>query len=208
MLRLWYKRLGPSQEELSLFTHINQRISVYPSMSLHLVSETATQGGRFVQKWTSEHAILHDVCFLHLSSDLKTIGQNLKRHSLPIEILGNIPILASQVANILRTCPVTVASKRQKVRSFLERSYKLAKKADMRLSDRVTMASLPMLPTIFVIGLNTMVAPLFDFRPLEPVVVAVAVAVVVAVAVALAVAGAKVEALLSKARHAVDKAGA
>jgi hypothetical protein len=52
--------------------------------------------------------------------------------------------------------------------------------------------------------LAKMVAPLFDLGPLEPVVVAVA----VAVAVALAVAGAKVEALASKARHAVGKVGA
>lgn len=84
----------------------------------------------------------------------------------------------------------------------MERSYKLAKKADMRLSNRVTMASLPMLLTIFVIGLTKMVAPLVDFGPLELAVVAVA------VAVALAVAGAKVEALASKARHAVGKVGA
>src|SRR4051812_11979196 len=105
-------------------------------------------------------------------------------------------------------CPVTLASKPQKERSLLERSYKLAKEADMRLSDRMTMASRPMLPTIFVIGLTKMVAPLVNFRPLGPVVVAVAVAVALAVAVASAVAGAKVEALVSKARHAVGKAGA
>jgi hypothetical protein len=80
-------------------------------------------------------------------------------------------------------------------------SYKLAKKADTRPSDRVTMTSLPILLTIFVIGLIKMVAPL-DFGPLEPSVVAVA------VAVDLAVAGAKVEALVSKARQAVGKVGA
>ena len=122
--------------------------------------------------------------------------------AVPIEILESLPILALEVANILPMCPVTLASEPQKERSLLERSYKLAKKAGMRLSDRVTMASLPMLPTIFVIGLTKMVAPHVDFGPLEPVVVAVA------VAVALAVAGAKVEALVSKARHAVGKAGA
>jgi len=72
----------------------------------------------------------------------------------------------------------------------------------MRLSDRVTIASLPMPPTIAVIGLTKMVAPLLNFGPLESVVVAVA------EAVALAVAGAKAEALGSKARHAVGKAGA
>lgn len=81
------------------------------------------------------------------------------------------------------------------------RSYKLAKKADMRLSDRATIAGLPILPAIFVIGLTKVVAPL-DFGPFEPIVDAVA------VAVALAVAGAKVEALVSKARHAVGNVGA
>lgn len=171
-------------------------------MSLHHVSETASQGGRLVKRKTSEHAILHDLWSLHLPSDLKTFGQNLKRLSRQIEILESLPRLASEVANILPTCPVTLASRPPKERSLLERSYRLAKKADMRLSDRVTMASLPMLPTIFVIGLTKMVAPLLNFGPLEPVVVAVA------VAVALAVAGAKVEALVSKARHAVGKAGA
>jgi hypothetical protein len=161
-----------------------------------------SQGGQLVKRKTSEHATLHDLWFLHPSSDSKTSGPNLKRLSRPMEILECLSILASEVANILPTCPVTLASKPQKERSLLERSYRLAKKTDMRLSDRVTVASLPMLRTTFEIGLAKMVAPLFDSGPLEPVVVAVA------VAVALAVARAKVEAFASKARHAVGKVGA
>jgi hypothetical protein len=44
----------------------------------------------------SEHAVLHDLESLPLSSDLKTFGQILKRLSRPTETMKNLPILASE----------------------------------------------------------------------------------------------------------------
>jgi hypothetical protein len=116
-------------------------------------------------------------------------------------------VLASSLQTHRQRVQLLWLLRAKKERSLLRRSYKLAKKAEMRPSDRVIMANLPILPTIFVIGLTKMVDPL-DFDPLEPIVVAVAVAVVLAVVVVLAVAGAKVEAFVSKARQAVGKVGA
>ena len=68
-------------------------------------------GGQFVKRETSEHAVLHDLQSLHVSSDLRTFGPILKRLSRPIKTLENLPALAPEVANTPSTCLVTLASK-------------------------------------------------------------------------------------------------